>query len=90
MEEIRRNDQCIERRVDASSFYSVSEYEDAMGWAQRLSNSKAKSFHGVIWTEGAPAVEELSVDWQEAPRGRFRICDWAAYDAQMRVLIGLD
>jgi hypothetical protein len=92
MEGIRRDDQCIERRgfMDASYFYSVSEYEHAMDRARCLSSPKARSFHGVIWTEGAPAVEVLTTDWLETPEGKFRICDWDTYDAQMRVLIGLD
>ena len=48
------------------------------------------AFHGVIWTEGAPAVEKLSLDWQETSEGsRFRICDWDVCDAQMRELLGL-
>jgi hypothetical protein len=57
MEESRRRDQCIERRgyLDASYFYSVSEYEKALDRARWLSGPKAKSFFEVIWTEGAPA-----------------------------------
>jgi hypothetical protein len=92
MEEAKRNDQCIERRgfMDTSYFYSVSEYEEDMGWARCLSSPRARSFHEVIWTEGAPTVEELSTDWLKTPEGKFRICDRGVYDAQMRVLIGLD
>jgi len=44
----------------------------------------------VIWTEGAPPVEKLTLDWQQTEEGsRFRICDWDVYDAQMRELLGL-
>jgi hypothetical protein len=42
------------------------------------------------WTEGAPKVEELTIEWQETKEGKFRICVWGIYDSQMRRLIGLD
>jgi hypothetical protein len=92
MEETRRDDQCIERRglVDSQYFYSIPEYEKAMDWARCLSGPKARSFFEVIWTEDAPAVEALTTDWLEGRRNKFRICDGDVYDAQTRVLIGLD
>lgn len=92
MEEIKRDDQCIERRgvLDTSYFYSVPEYEKAMEWGRCLSGPRARSFFEVVWTEGALAVEGLTTDWLKARKGKFRICDWNVYDAQMRVLIGLD
>jgi hypothetical protein len=91
MDETRRHDQCIERRVsDSIYYYSVAEFRAGQRAGRRLSSSKARAFHGVIWTEGAPAVEKLTLDWQESEEGsRFRICDWDVYDAQMRELLGL-
>jgi hypothetical protein len=35
-------------------------------------------------------VEDLATAWLKTPEGKFRICDRDVYDAQMRVLIGLD
>jgi hypothetical protein len=92
MDETRRDDQCIERRdlLDGAYYYSVAEYREGLRAGSRLSSSKARAFHGVIWTEGAPAVEKLTLDWQETEEGsRFRICGWDVYDAQMRELLGL-
>jgi len=43
----------------------------------------------VSWTEGAPRAPKLKTNWQKTSRGRFRICDWDVYDAQMRELLGL-
>ena len=65
------------------------EYEKGHRWAQRLSNPQARAFHNVSWTEGAPRAPKLKTDWQETSRGRFRICDWDLYDAQMRKVLGL-
>jgi hypothetical protein len=91
MDETRRDDQCIERRFsDSIYYYSVAEYREGQRAGSGLSSSKARAFHGLIWTEGAPAVEKLTLDWQETAEGsRFRICDWDVYDAQMRELVGL-
>jgi hypothetical protein len=91
MNEIRQDDQCIEWETDfgPSYFFSVIEYEEGHRWAQRLSNPRARAFHDVSWTEGAPRAPKLKTDWQKTSRGRFRICDWDVYDAQMRELLGL-
>jgi hypothetical protein len=88
----KRSDRCIEWRsiLDNATYFSVEEYEDGFRWAERLSSPKARAFHNVSWTEGAPRVEELRTDWQETSRGRFRICDWTVYEVQMRKLIGID
>jgi hypothetical protein len=90
--EPRRDDRCIERRsiIDSAHFYSVQEYEEGLAQGKSLSSSRARSFHEVIWTEGAPKVEELTIEWQETKEGKFRIRDWDVYDSQMRRLIGLD
>jgi hypothetical protein len=90
--EVRRDDQCIERRdlLDGAHYYSVAEYQEGLRAGRMLSSSIARSFHGVIWTEGASPVEKLTLDWQKTEEGsRFRICDWDVYDAQMRELLGL-
>jgi hypothetical protein len=92
MNEIRQDDQCIERRglMDDAHYYSVAEYRQGLRAGRMLSSSKARAFHRVIWTEGAPAVEKLTLDWQKTSEGsRFRICDWDVYDAQMREFLGL-
>jgi hypothetical protein len=91
MKETRRDDQCIELdRGLGSRFFSVAEYEKGKVRALHLSSPKARSFHEVIWTEGAPAVEDLSIAWLKTRAGKFRICARDVYDAQMRVMIGLD
>ena len=91
-EDEQKSDHCIERRsiLDTPHFYSVVEYDADMERAARLSSSKARGFHGVIWTEGAPEVQELTVEWRATKEGRFRICDSELYDAQMRQFLGLD
>jgi len=92
MEAPRRDDECIEfrsRYLDRSRFFSVLHYDADLRFGQRLSNPRAITFHGTRWTKGAPRVEELTLEWQETAEGRFRICDWDVYDAQMRALIGI-
>lgn len=83
---------CIERRgfTDKIERYSVFEYVAEMRRGRIFSNSKARAFHGVIWTEAAPKVAELTVEWQKTRQGEFRISDWDLYDTQMRQLIGLE
>jgi hypothetical protein len=85
MTETKRDDQCIERLNlhGRSHYYSVTEYEAGLRWGNTLSSSKARAFHGVIWTEGAPKVEELTTEWPKIREGKFRICDWDVYDMQM-------
>ena len=76
--------------MDYVHYYSVAEYREGLRTGNTLGSSKARAFHGVIWTEGAPAVEKLTLSWQETEEGsRFRICDWDVYDAQMREFLGL-
>jgi hypothetical protein len=43
----------------------------------------------VIWTRGAPPVEELRIEPVETVEGGFQIRDPDAYDAQMRQLLGI-
>lgn len=88
-----RPETCIERRRRFSGelvCLSVFEYAASMEMGRRLSHSKARAFHEVIWTEAAPEVQELTLEWQETREGSFRISDWDRYDTQMRQLIGLE
>lgn len=90
---LTRPEPCIERRhpwTDEVIRFSVFEYDAAMRRGRSLSHSKARAFHGVIWTEAAPEVQELTLEWQETREGSFRISDWDLYDTQMRQLIGLE
>ncbi len=91
MDEIRQDHQCIEWETSLGDSYylSVSEYEHGHRWAKMLRSPRARAFHDVSWAEGAPRTPSLKTDWQETDRGRFRICDWDVYDAQMRELLGL-
>ena len=84
--------QCIERRLPGGSplFYSVFKYEADMRKGKGLRHGKARAFHGVVWTEAAPEIQELTLVWQKTKKGEVRICDQDLYKAQMRQLIGLD
>lgn len=91
-EDERKPHQCIERRNlgGGRQFYSVFQYAADMRKGKGLRHGKARAFHGVVWTEVAPEVQELRVDWQKTSEGELRICDWDLYEVQMRQLIGLD
>ena len=93
MADARRSDQCIERRGfgGTNCFYSVFEYEEGMERAKFFAYPRGLSFHGLIWTHGAPRPEDLTADWTHTrDGGDFRICDREVYDAQMRRMLGLD
>jgi hypothetical protein len=68
---------------------SVEEYEYAQGRARRLSNPRARAFHGVAWAVDCPPVERLTDEWQEVGLEQYRIWDREAYDVQMRQLLGI-
>jgi hypothetical protein len=96
MGKTRRDDQCIEHKpfVGDRHFYSVAEYEEGRRAAEAFSGTDVREFIVIAWALGAPPPERLTVDWQperKPPdlRDQFRICDWDAYDAQMRELLGL-
>jgi hypothetical protein len=42
-----------------------------------------------MWTVDAPAVQELTCDWQKPRSDELRIGDWKTYAAQMDRLLGL-
>ncbi len=65
----------------------MAEYEAGLSKARHLSSPRARSFHGVGWTEDAPPVEALTVDWQKPGCEKFRINDREAYDQQMHQLL---
>lgn len=67
----------------------IFEYARAMRKGRRLS-PRARAFWEVVWTEGAPEIQDLTLDWVETREGHFRISDWDLYDEQMRQWIGLD
>ena len=93
MPETAEPEPCIERKsrfLEVVYRYSVFEYDRAMSKGRSLSHSKARAFHGVIWTEAAPEVQELTLEWQSSREGGFRISDWEIYDNQMKQLIGLE
>jgi hypothetical protein len=93
MERRRRVEESIEYRARGSEavvYFSVAWYDYQLARARKAAVSEPSGPGEVYWTDGAPSVEEISTEWQETTDGRVRICDWDLYDAQMRVLIGLD
>ncbi len=83
---------CVEVRglLGHVRHFSVTEYERALAKARTCAYPKALSFFELIWTVGAPAVQGLTCDWQEIPRGdELRISDWETYCVQMDRLLGL-
>ena len=69
--------------------FSVDEYESALAKARTCGYPKALSFFELMWTVDAPAIHELTCDWQTPRRDEFRIGDWETCTAQMDRLLGL-
>jgi hypothetical protein len=92
MSESRHDDQCIEVQslpMRRPWFFSVSEYEEAWSRARHLS-PRGQVFWQVRWADAAPPVESLAIEWSETPEALIRVCDEAAYQLQMRRLLGLE
>ena len=82
---------CIELEflTDTVETLSVWDFEGAKDRAASLSNVRAPSFHGVLWTVDGPPVEKLTCEWQKPNCEAFRIFDWEIYAWQMDRLLGL-
>jgi len=82
---------CIEVRSLLGNVrrFSVTEYEAALQKARTCAYPKALSFFELMWTVGAPAVHELTCEWQKPRCDEFRIGEWETYAAQMDRLLGL-
>ena len=82
---------CIEvrSRMGNVRHFSVTEYEEALRKAGTCAYPKALAFFELMWTVDAPAVEELSCEWQKPRSDEFRIGDWEVCTAQMDRLLGL-
>jgi hypothetical protein len=91
MTEIPPDSPCIvlERSYTKPKRFTVVQYDEGTRRARSIGTMRGLAFHGLNWTHGAPAVEELSIDWIDGGDGRFRICDPDAYDLQMRKLLGI-
>lgn len=81
---------CIERKhSEEVHAYSVFEYARAMRRGRGL-GPRALAFWEVVWTETAPELQDLTLDWVKTRKGHVRISDWDLYNEQMRQWIGLD
>ena len=80
----------VELWGEAPRKVSVREYEATVKRARGL-GPRARDREDIDWAAFAPAVEKLTLEYQQPGfhLPRFRICEWDAYDAQMRELLGL-
>jgi hypothetical protein len=63
---------------------TVPEYDVGLLTARYIGTARGLAFHEVGWAVGAPLVQELTCEWQDAgDRASVRISDWDAYTAQM-------
>src|SRR4051812_37043637 len=81
---------CIDIRLLTGTIQrlGVADYVDAQRKARHFS-PQGKRTQGIAWTNDCPPVEALNRDWQERHTEAFRVSDWAAYEHQMRILLGL-
>ena len=81
---MKRDEECIEvrlRPMDSRLGLSVRAYENEL--------RRSRTFHELIWTHEAPAVEKLTFDWQSTREARFRVEHPDVYHRQMLDLMGL-
>ena len=84
---------CIEVKVagEALQTFSVREYEATLRRARSLGSPAARDEEGIRWANDARPSEKLTLEeqqpWMFGPR--LRICNWGAYDVQMRQLLGI-
>ena len=69
--------------------FTVAEYDEGVRKARTIGTIRGLCFWELIWTRGAPPVEELRIEPVETVEGGFQIRDPQAYDAQMCQLLGI-